>query len=93
MSDPRRLLLSRRQVLKYGGLTAVAAGAAGLAPRLVGTALQPAHASAVGPVPDLEYAGTDGWISLPTGPPIGYYHPDDLALRPRSQRTSSASAT
>jgi hypothetical protein len=80
MSDQSRLLLSRRQVLKYGGLTAVAAGAAGLAPRLVGM-LQPANARAADPV-DLEWAGTDGWIHLPPDPPIGYYHPDDLAPTP-----------
>lgn len=84
MSDPRRLLLSRRQLLKYGGLTAVAAGAAGIGPRLVGTILQPARALAADQEPNLKLVGTDGWISMPPGPSInsaayGLVHPDSYA--------------
>jgi hypothetical protein len=37
-----------------------------------------AEAQSVGP-PDLFLAGTDGWIHLPPGPPISFYHPDALA--------------
>jgi len=70
MIDRRRLLLSRRDLLKYGGLTAVAAGAAGLGPRLVEQILQPGRALAVDRPPDLKLVGTDGWISLPPNPPI-----------------------
>ena len=84
MSDHGRLLLSRRQVLKYGGLTAAAAAAAGLGPRLVGTILQPAHALAADKPPNLKLVGTDGWISLPPAPAIsspafGIVHPDSYA--------------
>ncbi len=68
MSNRGRLLLSRRQLLKYGGLTAAAAAAAGLGPRLVGTILQPGRALAVDRPPDLKLVGTDGWISLPRDP-------------------------
>ncbi len=84
MSDQGRLL-SRRQVLKYGGLTAAAAAAAGLGPRLVGTILQPGRAQAADRPPDLKLVGTDGWISLPPDPPIFsnslgvWTHPDSYA--------------
>ncbi len=83
MSDQSRLLLSRRQVLKYGGLTAAATAAAGLGPRLVGTILQPGRALAADRPPDLKLVGTDGWIYLP-GPQInssayGVVHPDSYA--------------
>ena len=70
MTDTRRLLLSRRDLLKYGGLTATAAAAAGLGPRLVGTILQPGRALAVDRPPDLKLVGTDGWISLPPDPSV-----------------------
>ncbi len=84
MRDQRGLLLSRRQVLKYGGLTAAAAAAVSLGPRLVGTILQPGRALAGPPFPDLKLVGTDGWISMPPGPTItspayGVVHPDSYA--------------
>jgi FtsP/CotA-like multicopper oxidase with cupredoxin domain len=89
MTDRRRLLLSRRDLLKYGGLTAVAAGAAGLGPRLAGTLLQPARALAVDKEPNLKLVGTDGWISMPPGPSIssaayGVVHPDSYAPADRT---------
>jgi FtsP/CotA-like multicopper oxidase with cupredoxin domain len=93
MSDQRRLLLSRRDLLKYGGLTAAAAAAAGLGPRLVGTILQPGRALALDPLPDLRLVGTDGWISMPPGPDIisaayGKVHPDSYAPNdPNYRRT------
>ena len=40
------------------------------------------EASAADAPPDLYFGGTDGWISLPHGPPIGYFHPDVLAPSP-----------
>ncbi len=85
MSDHGRLLLSRRDLLKYGGLTAAAAAAVSLGPRLVGTILQPGRALAVDRPPDLKLVGTDGWISLPPDPPIFssslgvVTHPDSYA--------------
>ncbi len=84
MSDHGRLLLSRRQVLKYGGLTAAAAAAVSLGPRLVGTIIRPASALAADKPPNLKLVGTDGWISLPPAPTItstaaGLVHPDSYA--------------
>jgi FtsP/CotA-like multicopper oxidase with cupredoxin domain len=85
MSDQGRLLLSRRQLLKYGGLTAAATAAVGLGPRLVGTILQPGRAQAADRPPDLKLVGTDGWISLPPEPRIFskslgvWTHPDSYA--------------
>jgi FtsP/CotA-like multicopper oxidase with cupredoxin domain len=71
MSDPRRLLLTRRDLLKAGGLAAVATGmAAAGGPRLIGTFGQPAALKAAGPPPNLKLVGTDGWISLPASPSI-----------------------
>ena len=84
MSDPRRLLLSRRDLLKAGALTGVVAGVASLGPRLVGSVLQPAHALAADP-PNLKLVGTDGWISLPATPSVFSsslgvtVHPDSYA--------------
>ncbi len=84
MSDHSRLLLSRRQLLKYGGVTAVAAGVAGIGPRLVETILKPGRALAADQEPNLKLVGTDGWISMPPGPDInsaayGKVHPDSYA--------------
>jgi hypothetical protein len=82
MSDTfRSLRLSRRDLLKAGGLTAVAAGAAGLAPQLIGRFARPVGALGADPPADLHWAGTDGWISLPKTPAIPPYHPDNLAPR------------
>ncbi len=74
--------LSRRDVLKAAGLTAIAAGGAGLAPRLLGTIASPSAVRAADPPPNLRLIGTDGWISLPATPPIGAFHPDVLAPPP-----------
>ena len=71
MSEPRRLMLSRRDLLKAGGLAALAAGAAaGAGPILVDRIVRPARALAAEPPPDLKLVGTDGWISLPPSPSI-----------------------
>ena len=87
MSDQGRLLLSRRDLLKYGGLTAATAAAVGFGPRLVGTILQPGRALAADRAPDLKLVGTDGWITLPSNPQIsssayGVVHPDSYAPAP-----------
>ena len=78
MPDPtNRRQISRRDVLKAAGLTAVVVG---LAPSLKGaTLLGPAAVQGAGPPPNLKLVGTDGWISLPQTPPIGAFHPDNLA--------------
>ena len=72
MREPRRLMLSRRDLLKAGGLTAVAAAglAAGGGPRLLRTLVQPATVLAADRPPDLKLVGTDGWISLPSTPSV-----------------------
>jgi FtsP/CotA-like multicopper oxidase with cupredoxin domain len=66
------MMLSRRDVLKAGGLTAAAlvAGVAAGGPRLLDTLFQPARAVAADRPPDLKLVGTDGWISLPKTPSI-----------------------
>lgn len=78
--------LSRRNFLKLAGGTAAAAAFGGyVLPRTFGKALRPAAvsvASAADPEPDLFFAGTDGWISLPSSPAIPPFHPDDLAPAP-----------
>ena len=79
--SPRRLF-DRRSFLKGAGATLVATAGAGLVPDFLRRRLLPegfAVASAADPAPDLFYAGTDGWISLPQSPPIGIFHPDNLA--------------
>ena len=78
MTDRRRLLLTRRQLLKAGGLTAIAAGAASLGPRLVGTIVQP------GPRPRVPTSRRTSSSSARTaGSPC--------RRRPRSSRARSAS--
>ena len=99
MTDPRRLLLTRRQLLKAGGLTAIAAGAASFGPRLVGTIVQPGRAQAADKPPNLKLVGTDGWMSLPPTPSIfssslGRHHaPGPVRARRASRPTSSGSPT
>ncbi len=86
MSEPRRLLISRRTVLKAGGLAAFAAGAAaGAGPVLVERLIRPSRALAADRPPDLKLVGTDGWISLPSSPAVFStslgvtVHPDSYA--------------
>ena len=78
--------LSRRNFLKIAGGTAAAAAFGGyFLPKTLGKTLQPdavGVASAADPEPDLFFAGTDGWISLPASPAIPPFHPDDLAPAP-----------
>jgi hypothetical protein len=85
--------ISRRHFFRMtGGVTFAAAGL-GLLPfsRLLGpVAMQDAEGAVLAnPVPDLFYAGTDGWISLPRSPSIKsaslggvVTHPDPLAPDP-----------
>jgi FtsP/CotA-like multicopper oxidase with cupredoxin domain len=81
MSDTLRTKrLSRRDLLKAGGLSAVALGAAGMAPQLIGRFILPVGTRGAFE-PDLHWAGTDGWISLPKTPAIPPFHPDVLAPR------------
>jgi len=84
MSHHKRLVLSRRDLLRYGGLTAAAVASAGLGPRLIGTLVEPIGARGADRDPDLKLVGTDGWISLPPTPTInspayGLVHPDTYA--------------
>ena len=81
--------LSRRRFFKMAGGATVAAAGMGVLPNPFKKLLSPigiseAHAAAGDP--DLFYAGTDGWISLPVAPAIYSAslgnvktHPDDLA--------------
>ena len=85
--SPRKLF-DRRSFLKGAGGALVASAGVGLMPRFLGKALLPAGvgtaSAAAGDPPDLFYAGTDGWISLPRSPTIGFFHPDSLAPDPFS---------
>jgi FtsP/CotA-like multicopper oxidase with cupredoxin domain len=92
MGDRSRLQLSRRDLLKAGGLTALAvgAGAAAGGPRLLDVLGRPAGVRAADVPPNLKLVGTDGWISLPPSPPIFSKslgvttHPDPYAPEGRS---------
>ncbi len=73
---------SRRRFLGSAGGTLLGAG---LLPRLFTGVLLPediAQAQTSDPPPDLFYAGTDGFISLPASPPIPPFHPDSNAPAP-----------
>lgn len=72
---------SRRSFVKLAGRAAVAAAGIGVLPIPFGKFLGPigiAQADTF-PPPNLFFAGTDGWISLPPTPSIGFFHPDNLA--------------
>ncbi len=82
---------SRRRFVKMAGGTAVTAVGMGLLPLPFKKMLTPFGMSEAQaqtfPAPDLFYAGTDGWISLPaspslTSPALGVVHPDPLAPTP-----------
>ena len=80
--------LSRRRFFKLASSATVAAAGMGVLPnpfkKLLGpVAVSEAQAQSF-PAPNLFYAGTDGWISLPKSPQIissalGPVHPDNLA--------------
>ncbi|MBI5069293.1 MAG: multicopper oxidase domain-containing protein [Deltaproteobacteria bacterium] len=79
---PRRLLARRSFLKGLGGTLALAAGT-GLVPDFARRLLPSGVAlAAPGDPPDLFFAGTDGWMSLPPGPPISYFHPDSYAPAP-----------
>lgn len=92
--SPDQSSLSRRHFFKLAGGATVAAAGMGILPlpfkKLLGpVGISEARAQTANPPPDLFYAGTDGWISLPTSPSItspalGLVHPDSLAPAPFS---------
>lgn len=92
--SPDQSSLSRRRFFKMAGGATVAAAGMGILPlpfkKLLGpVGISEARAQTANPPPDLFYAGTDGWISLPTSPSItspalGLVHPDSLAPAPFS---------
>lgn len=89
--------LSRRRFVKMASGAAVAAAGMGIVPlpfkKLLGpVGIAEAYGQTVYPPPDLFYAGTDGWISLPASPSIispalGLVHPDSLAPLPLNSDT------
>ncbi len=75
--------LSRRDFLKIAGGAAFLAAGASVIPQNLRRALLPVGiAEAADPPPDLYWAGTDGWISLPPTPAISFFHPDNLSPDP-----------
>jgi len=81
-THPKSKHLSRRDFFKVaGGLTALAAGAGVISSSK--SLLKPIEvASAQSSAPDLVFAGTDGWMSLPGSPAIPPFFPDNLAPAP-----------
>ena len=86
MSDKlQNRLRARRAFLKGAGGAAALAAGSGLVPGFLRKLLGPseAHAATLAEAraapPDLYYAGTDGWISLPPSPAISFHHPDPYA--------------
>lgn len=80
-----RYRMSRRNFLNLAGGAAVAAAGVKFIPKFMGKTLQPSGvelATAQDPPPDLFYAGTDGWISMPGSPAVPPFFPDDLAPNP-----------
>ncbi len=74
---------SRRDFLKLAGGAALLTAGASLVPGRLNRLLAPVGVvEAADRPPDLYFAGTDGWISLPPTPPIGFYHPDPYAQAP-----------
>jgi hypothetical protein len=76
--------ISRRDFLKIAGGAVVTVAGVGLLPQFLRKSLlaDEVVAGAQALPPDLYFAGTDGWMSLPATPPIGFYFPDDLAPAP-----------
>jgi hypothetical protein len=75
--------ISRRDFLKLAGGAAFIVAGASVMPQFLRKTLLPEQVSqAADVVPDLYIAGTDGWITLPANPPIGFYHPDPYAPAP-----------
>jgi FtsP/CotA-like multicopper oxidase with cupredoxin domain len=81
-THPQSKQFSRRDFFKVaGGLAALAAGAGVISSSK--SLLKPIEiASAQSSAPDLFFAGTDGWISLPGTPAIPPFFPDNLAPAP-----------
>lgn len=83
MTQQSPVSLNRRGFLKIaGGAVLIVAGASVLPHYLRRVLLPEETVVASDPPPDLFYAGTDGWIFLPTTPAIPPFHPDVLAPAP-----------
>ena len=74
--------ISRRDFLKIAGGAALTVAGAGLLPQFLRKTLTAEQVVEAAGEYDLYFAGTDGWISMPPSPPIGFYFPDDLAPAP-----------
>lgn len=76
-------LTSRRSFLRLAGGAALTVAGASLVPQFLRKTLLPEQVVQAQDIPpNLFFAGTDGWISMPPSPPIGFYFPDDLAPAP-----------
>jgi FtsP/CotA-like multicopper oxidase with cupredoxin domain len=74
---------SRRDFLRVAGGAAIVVAGASVMPQFLRKTLMPVKVAAADGDYDLFFAGTDGWINLPTGPSVNsIYHPDFLAEPP-----------
>jgi len=71
--------ISRRDFLKIAGGAGLTVAGAGLLPQFLRKTLLAEQVVEAAGEFDLFFAGTDGWISMPPSPAIGFYWPDDLA--------------
>ena len=73
-------ILTRRNFMKLGSAALAATAGAHLLPSSFNRILQPVNVvQGAVPVPDLFFAATDGWISLPVNPATTtIFHPDPL---------------
>ena len=74
--------ISRRDFLKIAGGAALTVAGAGLLPQFLRKTLTAEQVVEAAGEYDLYFAGTDGWMSMPPSPPIGFFFPDDLAPAP-----------
>jgi FtsP/CotA-like multicopper oxidase with cupredoxin domain len=70
--------ISRRNFLKLAGGAALTVAGVSVLPQFLRKTLLPEQVVEAAGEPNLYFAGTDGWMSLP-GNPIGFFFPDDLA--------------
>ena len=72
-------MISRRDFLKLAGAGALTVAGVSVLPQFLRRTLAVEQVAQAAGAPSLYFAGTDGWISLPSTRAIPPYFPDDLA--------------